>query len=201
MSMKVAIYTRCSTNETKQNVERQVTELTEVALNRGWEIYKVYEDYASGSKSSRPQLDELMKDCFKGKVQTVMISDLSRLGRNLNHMIKVLEDFRLKNVQLFSLRETIDTNSALGELFFNLICCLNQFQLTQISENVKSGLANAKRKGRKLGRRKVVSQSMSDKIWELRQSGNSYRSIGKQLNISFMSVKRELDRFYIPNEC
>jgi DNA invertase Pin-like site-specific DNA recombinase len=66
---------------------------------------------------------------------------------------------------------------------------------------VKSGLANAKRKGRKLGRRKVVSQSMSDKIWELRQSGNSYRSIGKQLGISFMSVKRELDRFYIPEEC
>ena len=93
--MKVAIYTRCSTNEIKQNVERQVTELTEVALNRGWEIVKVYEDYASGSKSSRPQLDELMKDCFKGKVHTVMVSDLSRLGRNLNHMITIKKKSRV----------------------------------------------------------------------------------------------------------
>ena len=77
--MRVAIYARCSTNENKQDTERQVDELKTIASNFDWEVVKIYEDYASGSKSSRPSLDKMMKDAHTKSFDLVMISSLCRL--------------------------------------------------------------------------------------------------------------------------
>jgi DNA invertase Pin-like site-specific DNA recombinase len=190
---RCALYVRCSTNETKQNVERQESELRDVISNHNWELVDVYADYSSGRKTQRPNLDRLLDDAFSKKFDCVMVSDLSRLGRNVQHLLKIVEELDNKNIELFSLREKIDTDSATGKLFFTIISALNEFQVSQIRENVKSGLANAKRKGIKLGRKPVVHSGDIKKIKRLRKKGNSIRTIAKKMSISTATIQRCLN--------
>ena len=187
---RCALYLRCSTNETKQNVERQESELRDVISNHNWELVEVYADYSSGRKTQRPNLDRLLDDAFSKKFDCVMVSDLSRLGRNVQHLLKIVEELDNKNIELFSLREKIDTDSATGKLFFTIISALNEFQVSQIRENVRSGLANAKRKGIKLGRKPVVHIAEIKKIKKLRKKGDSIRTIAKKMSISTATIQR-----------
>ena len=187
---RCALYLRCSTNETKQNVERQESELRNIIKNHDWELVEVYADYSSGTKTSRPNLDKLLDDAFSKKFDCVMVSDLSRLGRNVQHLLKIVEELDNKNIELFSLREKIDTDSPTGKLFFTIISALNEFQVSQIRENVKSGLANAKRKGIKLGRKPVVNNADIKKIKKLRKKGDSIRRIAKKMSISTATIQR-----------
>ena len=190
---RCALYLRCSTNETKQNVERQESELRDVISNHNWELVDVYADYSSGRKTQRPNLDRLLDDAFSKKFDCVMVSDLSRLGRNVQHLLKIVEELDNKNIELFSLREKIDTDSATGKLFFTIISALNEFQVSQIRENVRSGLANAKRKGIKLGRKPVVHIAEIKKIKKLRKKGDSIRTIAKKMSISTATIQRCLN--------
>jgi DNA invertase Pin-like site-specific DNA recombinase len=190
---RCALYLRCSTNETKQNVERQESELRDVISNHNWELVEVYADYSSGRKTQRPNLDRLLDDAFSKKFDCVMVSDLSRLGRNVQHLLKIVEELDNKNIELFSLREKIDTDSATGKLFFTIISALNEFQVSQIRENVRSGLANAKRKGIKLGRKPVVHIAEIKKIKKLRKKGDSIRTIAKKMSISTATIQRCLN--------
>lgn len=190
---RCALYLRCSTNETKQNVERQESELRDVISNHNWKLVEVYSDYSSGTKTQRPNLDKLLDDAFSKKFDCVMVSDLSRLGRNVQHLLKIVEELDNKNIELFSLREKIDTDSATGKLFFTIISALNEFQVSQIRENVRSGLANAKRKGIKLGRKPVVHIAEIKKIKKLRKKGDSIRTIAKKMSISTGTIQRCLN--------
>jgi DNA invertase Pin-like site-specific DNA recombinase len=71
---RCALYLRCSTNETKQNVERQESELRDVISNHNWKLVEVYADYSSGRKTQRPNLDRLLDDAFSKKFDCVMVS-------------------------------------------------------------------------------------------------------------------------------
>jgi DNA invertase Pin-like site-specific DNA recombinase len=108
-------------------------------------------------------------------------------------VLKIVEELDNKNIELFSLREKIDTNSANGKLFFTIISALNEFQVSQIRENVRSGLANAKRKGIKLGRKPVVHIAEIKKIKKLRKKGDSIRTIAKKMSISTATIQRCLN--------
>ena len=190
---RCALYLRCSTNETKQNVERQESELRDVVKNHDWEVVGVYADYTSGTKTQRPNLDRMLDDAFIKKFDCIVVSDLSRLGRNVQHLLKIVEELSNKNIELFSLREKIDTDSATGKLFFTIISALNEFQVSQIRENVKSGLANAKKKGIKLGRKPVVHSGDIKKIKRLRKKGDSIRTIARKMSISTATIQRCLN--------
>ena len=190
---RCALYLRCSTNETKQNVERQESELRDVVKNHDWEVVGVYADYTSGTKTQRPNLDRMLDDAFIKKFDCIVVSDLSRLGRNVQHLLKIVEELSNKNIELFSLREKIDTDSATGKLFFTIISALNELQVSQIRENVKSGLANAKKKGIKLGRKPVVHSGDIKKIKRLRKKGDSIRTIARKMSISTATIQRCLN--------
>ena len=194
--MRVAIYARCSTNENKQDTERQVDELKTIASNFDWKVVKVYEDYASGSKSSRPALDQMMKDAHTRSFDIVMISSLCRLGRSLSHMVKLLDKLKKYKIDLYTKQEGISTNHAMGELFFNIISSINQFQLSQISENVRSGIALAKKRGKKMGRVPVLDKKKIEKIHKLRDEGLSYRKIAKQVAVSHGTIDKVFNDTY-----
>lgn len=198
--MKVCIYTRCSTSEDRQDVARQIHELTTIANNFGWEITKIYQDYASGSKSSRPALDQMMKDAHARPFEMVIISSLCRLGRSLSNMTKLLTQLKEYKIDLYTKQEGINTNSSMGEMFFGIISSINQYQLSQISENVKSGLRLAKKKGRLVGRQSVLDKG---KIWEiekLKDKGFSYRKIAKKMNVSHSTIMRCVNKKHILNK-
>ena len=97
-------------------------------------------------------------------------------------------------------QEGINTNSSMGEMFFGIISSINQYQLSQISENVKSGLRLAKKKGRLVGRQSVLDKG---KIWEiekLKDKGFSYRKIAKKMNVSHSTIMRCVNEKHILNK-
>ncbi len=148
--VRVAVYVRVSTDG--QNTAGQESELKEYAKHRGWEVTRIYRDKMSGAKSSRPALDELMADARKGRFGCVAVWKFDRFGRSLRHLLTALEEFKQLKIHFISATEGIDTTTPGGELAFQIFGAMAQWERTLLSDRVRSGLSEAIRKGKKLGR-------------------------------------------------
>lgn len=145
--MKVAIYCRVSTQE--QNPEHQEKELRIFCNNRNYEIVEVYSDVISGSKDSRPELNKLMQDAYNRRFEAVIIWKLDRLGRSLQHLIDIINKFKLWNIALICQTQDLDTTTPNGKLLFHIFGAVAEFEKTLISERTKAGLKNAKNVGKR----------------------------------------------------
>ena len=158
--MKVAIYCRVSTDE--QDINKQEVELQEYAKNHNHEIYKIYKDVISGSKDSRPDLNNMVIDGFNKKFNAVIVWKLDRLGRSLAHLIDVVNKFQNWNIGLIVTTQQIDTTTPQGKLFFHIFGAFAEFEREIISERTKLGLKRAKNVGKR-GKDKKVRKWRSDK--------------------------------------
>jgi len=151
--MKIAIYVRNSTSEERQNPETQIRPLKERCEREDWD-YEIFQEFASGSKESRPELDKMLKRIRNKEFSSVMVWRLDRLGRSLPHLLQLIEEFRKKDVKFISLTEGFDTTTAQGELFFSIAGAFAQFERKLIQERVNAGLDRARAEGKTLGRPK-----------------------------------------------
>jgi len=136
-----AIYCRVSTSE--QNLDNQIDLLKTFALQQNIMVYKVYKEKISGTKDSRPELNDLMFDMRKKLFNCVIIYKLDRLGRSLKHLITICEEFHNKGVDLIVTSQNIDTSTATGKLLFNILGSIAEFERELISERTKLGQRNA----------------------------------------------------------
>lgn len=185
--MKAAIYSRVSTD--KQTTDNQTQELLGVAERNGWVAQAVYSDVISGAKEKRPQLDALMKAVIKREVDVVLIWDISRLGRSLQHLLKLLEEFHAKGVDVYFHQQGIDTTTPAGKLMFQLCGAFAEFERGMIQERVKAGLQRAKAQGKTLGRPKVPEKTIA-KVKELFERGVSFRKIANEVGLHHKTVSR-----------
>jgi len=155
--MKVAIYVRVSKED--QHPENQIIELTEFAENRGFEIFHTYVDKISGSKDSRPGLSELMIDARSKCFDAVIVWKLDRLGRSLQHLIQIIQEWRNLDIDFICKTEPIDTTSASGELIFHIFGAIAQFERKLITERINLGLERARKEGKHIGRPKGKKDS------------------------------------------
>lgn len=151
--MKVALYVRNSTNEERQNPQTQVKPLVEECVRKNWE-FETFQEFASGAKESRPELDKMLQRIRKGEFKTVMVWRLDRLGRSLKHLLQLIEEFKTKGVAFISLTEGFDTSTPQGELFFHIAGAFAQFERKLTQERINAGLTRAKSEGKQLGRKK-----------------------------------------------
>src|SRR3990167_4047279 len=112
--MRVAIYARVSTEE--QSVDKQVEECTNFCKVRNYEIINIYTDVISGVKESRPKLDQLMKDTFLGKFNAIVVWKLDRLGRSLQHIVSVVNQWKQYNIDFIAITQQFDTTTPNGKL-------------------------------------------------------------------------------------
>lgn len=145
--MKVAIYGRVSTEE--QDVDKQVEECLEFCKSRNYQVVKTYKDVISGIKDSRPQLDQLMKEAYKHSFNAVVVWKLDRLGRSLQHLIKIINDWKNYNIDLICVTQQIDTTTSTGKLIFYIFGAIAEFERDLISERTKLGLKKAKNVGKR----------------------------------------------------
>lgn len=187
-NIKVIAYVRVSTSE--QSTKAQEAELREYALRRGWSIARVYSDKISGTKPSRPSLDELMKDCRQRKVDVVLVWKFDRFARSLRHLVTALEEFKRLGIDFISATEGIDTTIPSGELVFQIFGAIAQFERALISERVRAGLAEAKRSGVRLGRPpiKKLSETEIKEVRSARAKGVALRTLSQRLGTSLWSV-------------
>jgi len=189
-AIRAAIYARCSTLN-GQNPEMQLSELRAFCERRGWPVGGEYVDAGvSGSKEHRPQLDRLLADCRRRRVDVVLVYRYDRFARSLRQLVNALEDFRSLGIDFISLHEGVDTSTPNGRLVFGIFASIAEFERELIRDRVRSGLAAAKARGRRLGRPRVTVDAA--RIASLRAQGRSWREITRETGISKGSAQRAL---------
>jgi DNA invertase Pin-like site-specific DNA recombinase len=181
--MKVAIYARVSTHE--QTTENQLLELRRYIEARGWTGAEYVDDGVSGAKDRRPALDQLTADVRRHKVQAVVCWRLDRLGRNLRHLVLLLDEWQARGVAFVTLGEGIDTSTAAGRLVAGVLGSIAEFERARIRERIQAGLARARAHGKRLGRRRSAAIRHLDTC-----AGLTHAVAARRLGVSIATVKR-----------
>jgi len=193
---KVVIYCRVSTSD--QTTENQLIKLKEIILINGWELVDTYVDEGvSGTKGrdKRPQFDRLCKDMIRRRFTRIMVWDVSRLGRSLQHLVEFLNDVISVNCHLYIHQSGLDTSTPSGRMMFQMVGVFSEFERSMISERVKLGLRRVERNGQKLGRPISITSDIKDQVRFLLDNGLSYSKITLQTGVpksTISRIKREL---------
>jgi DNA invertase Pin-like site-specific DNA recombinase len=188
--MKAAIYCRVSTTE--QNASMQVEELRAYCSRRQWEIAEEFIDAGvSGSKESRPALNRLLADAKRRKFDAVLVYRYDRFARSLRHLVNALAEFDALGIHFVSLHEGVDTSTPNGRLVFGIFASIAEFERELIRGRVRSGLAAARARGKRLGR-PVVNVDTA-RITALRSSGASWRAIGIEMGMCRETLRRAFE--------
>jgi DNA invertase Pin-like site-specific DNA recombinase len=185
---RAAIYARVSTNN-GQDPEVQLAEIRQFCMRRDWTTVKEYVDKGiSGAKERRPALDNLLGDCRRRAVDCVVVYRYDRFARSLRQLVIALEEFRALGIDFVSLHEGVDTSTPNGRLVFGIFASIAEFERELIRDRVKSGLALAKSRGKRLGRPRVNVDRL--RIATLRNEGRSWAEICDVLGISKGTAQR-----------
>ncbi|MBL8082040.1 MAG: recombinase family protein [Candidatus Obscuribacter sp.] len=193
---RVAIYCRVSTAD--QSCERQERELKEYAARAGWEIVGIYKETASGTKNDRAKRKEVLALAQARKLDVILVTEMTRFGRSTQDLMEQLQKLMSVNVSLIAQTGfTFDLSNPQGRLIASIMASLAEFERDVIAERVKSGLANAKAKGVKLGRQSgdnVVQDKVEARVIAMIAEGLSYRATAEKLGISPTTVLKIMKR-------
>lgn len=150
-------YARCSTNESKQDINRQVRELKAAGAD---ELFIEYEHGDSKIKSQQAQMFEAAKEG-----DTVVVLEVSRLARSTQQLCEIIERVREKKIRLLIVGSiTLDCRSGqadpMSEAFLQIAGVFSQLELAMIRSRVRSGMANAKAKGKRIGRPQLQKENV-----------------------------------------
>src|SRR5256885_12393892 len=187
MTTRVAVYARVSTLNHGQDVGLQTRELRQFAEARGWTVAGEYIDSGiSGTKDSRPELNRLMADAHRRRFEVVCVWKFDRFARSVSHLLRALETFSSLGIAFVSLSEQIDTTTPTGRMIFTVLGAVAELERSLIAERVRAGLRNARAKGKRLGRPRVIVDAA--KIATLRAAGVSWPKIAAELGVAVGTV-------------
>jgi DNA invertase Pin-like site-specific DNA recombinase len=185
---QVALYARVSTLN-NQDPEMQLAELREYAGRRGWQIVEEFTDQGmSGCKESRPALNRLMSDACRRRFDAILVWKIDRWGRSLKHLVTSLAELDAYGIAFISLRDNLDLSTPSGRLMMQLLGAMAEFERALIQERVRAGLRNARAKGRRLGRPRIVVNAA--RIGDLRAQGRSWAQITDEIGVSKGTAQR-----------
>ena len=182
--MRAAIYARVSTLD--QEPENQLQELRRYASARGWTAVEYVDRGVSGAKDRRPALDQLLADAKLRRFDVLVCWRLDLLGRNLKHLITLLDELQALGVAFVSLAEGIDATTPAGKLQMHILAAIAEFERARIVERVRAGLARRAAQGKPLGRpRQTISPADL-----ARTAALSTRQAAALLGVSHAAVHR-----------
>ena len=210
--MKVSvIYSRVSSMNDRQSTERQVEDLKGFASKNDFEVKRVFEEKISGAKKleEKPILLECLDYCINNKIDCLLLSELSRLGRSTLQVLKSLEilheakvNVYIQNLNLYTLLETGEINP-MASIIITVMAEMAAIERTNIAYRLNSGRSNYIAKGGKLGRTTGSTKTVETKKEEYRQvisllkKGNSVRHTAKLAEVSVSTVQRLKKEFGI----
>jgi DNA invertase Pin-like site-specific DNA recombinase len=151
--MKVG-YARVSTND--QNLHMQEDALKTMGCE------EIYRDIASGVKTARPGLEDVLAYLREG--DTLVVWKLDRLGRSIQHLIETVKSLSKRKIGFQSLQENIDTTTSGGKLIFHIFSALAEFERDLIKERTNAGLKAARARGRLGGRPPLLEEKQVEKM-------------------------------------
>lgn len=182
--MAIVGYARVSTLD--QVLHSQVDELTAAGAGR------IFTDHASGKLDARPGLTAALDYLRDHEGDVLMVTRIDRLGRSVQHLVRVVDDLKVRGIEFRSLHEGIDTTTAGGEMFFVIFAAIGQFSGRIISERTHEGLAAARARGRRGGRPRAMTPNKLATALRMRADGHTYDEISATIGVSASTVSRAL---------
>lgn len=190
MGRLAAIYCRVSTAD--QSCERQEQELTAFAARGGYEVVGVYKETGPGVKLDRAERKKIIALAQAREIDAILVTELSRWGRSTLDLLNTLRELQSRRVSVIALNGmTFDLSTPHGRMMATFLSGIAEFEHDLISERVKSGLAAAKARGKKLGRQpgqRPKSDRLFAQVLARIAEGRSYRLIGRELGLSKNTV-------------
>lgn len=179
---RCALYARVSTDD--QTCQMQLDELRQYVDRRGWIIHAEYVDTGwSGSKKDRPQLSKLMRDARAHRFDAVLVWKVDRFGRSVANFTEAVQELKSWDIRFMAITQSVDTGdeNPASKLLMQILVAVSEFEREMIVERVKAGLAAARRRGVRLGRKPQVIDKT--KVMQLHLRGKSIRAIATELKL------------------
>ena len=200
--MKVVIFARVST--AIQEYDRQINELSALALSNGWSVEGIFAEKISGAKKNveRAELMKMVEFVEANNIDKVLVTELSRLGRNTLQVLEVIELLNGKGISLYIQNYGIETLTKDGEInpmsqfLITILSEVSRLERKTIRERVSSGYTNYRNQGGKVGRkegyRKTDEQMKADypKEIQLLRKGLSLRNIRAITSTSVNTLRK-----------
>jgi len=190
LGQRAAIYCRVSTAD--QSCERQERDLTAFATRAGYEVAAIFKETGSGVKLDRAERKKVMALAQARQIDAVLVTELSRWGRSTVDLLHTLRELEYWKVSVIAMNGmAFDLSSPHGRMLATFLSGIAEFERDLISERVKSGLAAAKARGKRLGRQtgeRPKADRLAPKVMLLIAEGRSYRWIARDLGISKNTV-------------
>ena len=211
-SMKTAvIYARVSSVGDRQSTERQVADLVDYSTKNGLSVERVFEEHISGATKNedRAVLCECLKFCVTNKIDTLLISELSRLGRNVDEVLANVKFCKDNHLNIYFQKENLSLFNADGSknpfltIFISVLGTCAELERENLKFRLNSGLrryvANGGRIGRKQGSTKSKEKKQEEyaKVIKLLKSGQSVRNTAKLCEVGISTVQRVKKEFAI----
>lgn len=209
--MKGVIYSRVSSEGDRQNTSRQVADLTQYANRNGIEILKVFEEHISGAKRNeeREVLCNCLDYCFTNHVDVLLISELSRLGRNVDEVLANVKRCKDAHLNIYFQKENLSifqpdgSKNAFLNIFISVLGTCAELERENIQYRLNSGRRLYVEKGGKLGRKKGSTKTTEQKEQQYKEvltylrKGYGVRVTSKLTNVSESTVQRLKKEFEI----
>lgn len=198
------IYARVSSVSDRQSTDRQVMDLTAYAVRNGMEVAEVYTEHISGAtkNENRPELCRCLDYCISNKVSTLLISELSRLGRNVDEVLANVKRCKDNNLNIYFQKENLSifqpdgTKNPFLNIFISVLGTCAEMERDTIKFRLNSGraryIANGGKVGRKAGSiksKETKREEYKEVLRELRR-GTSIRRTSKLCDVSVSTVQR-----------
>ena len=213
MEKKAVIYSRVSSTGDRQDTSRQIRDLEILAKQRNLKIEKTYEEHVSGAKKTqdRPVLKECLDYCFTNNIDVLLISELSRLGRNVDDVLANVRLCKEKHLNVYFQKEQLSIFNSDGKehpfltIFIAVLGTCAEMERENIKFRLNSGKAKYIADGGKVGRKEGYKKS-DEKLQEeyagvikLLRKGYPIRMIAKSEGVGISTVMR-IKKKFIDNE-
>lgn len=190
LGQRVALYCRVSTAD--QSCARQERDLQAFARRSEYEIVATFKETGSGVKLDRAERRKVMALAQARHIDAVLVTELSRWGRSTTDLLATLKDLEAKRVSVIALNGmAFDLSSPHGRMIATVLAGIAEFERELMQERIRSGIAAAKARGKRLGRQhgqRPKSDRLAPKVLALVGQGRSYRLVGREVGLSKNTV-------------
>jgi putative DNA-invertase from lambdoid prophage Rac len=187
--LRAGLYARVSTSD-QHTLPMQIRALREYAARRGWTVAMQVREVGSGAVERKAR-EQLMDAARRREIDVVLVWRLDRWGRSVTDLLATLQELEHLRVGFVSLTEALDLTTPAGRAMAGLLAIFAEFEREILRERTRAGLAQARRKGKRLGRPATAALHTAE-IRRLHRAGVAKAEIGRRLRIGRTSVRRIL---------
>jgi putative DNA-invertase from lambdoid prophage Rac len=190
LGQRAALYCRVSTAD--QSCARQERDLTSFARRAGYDVVGIFKETGSGVRLDRAERRKVMALAQAHQIDAVLVIELSRWGRSTTDLLATLKELEVRRVSVIALNGmAFDLGTPHGRMIATVLAGIAEFERELIQERIRSGIAAAKARGKKLGRQtgeRPKSDRFAPRVLALAAKGRSYRLIGREVGLSKNTV-------------